>query len=98
MNNNRLVIAIVVLAVLAGALASQLRSHEASTSVEKPKVSLPEIKRDDVTKVEIDNPEKKLKAVLVKQDKQWRLSAPRSGARATPRWSGGSFVRVRSQS
>lgn len=76
MNNNRLVIAIVVLAVLAGALASQLRSHEASTSVEKPKVSLPEIKRDDVTKVEIDNPEKKLKAVLVKQDKQWRLSAP----------------------
>jgi hypothetical protein len=75
-NNNRLVIAIVVLAVLAGALASQLRSHQSSTSLEKPKVTLPELKRDEITKVEIDNPEKKLKVTLQKQDKTWRLSAP----------------------
>lgn len=76
MNNNRLLIAIVVLAVLAGALASQLRSHEASTSIEKPKLTLPELKRDEITKIEIDNPEKKLKVTLAKQDKVWQLTSP----------------------
>ena len=76
MNNNRLVIAIVVLAVLAGVLASQIRSHEPSTSLEKPQVSLPELKRDEITKVEIDNPEKKLKVTLQKQDKDWKLTSP----------------------
>jgi hypothetical protein len=77
-NNNRLLIAIVVLAVLAGALASQLRTHEASTSLEKPKLTLPELKRDEITKVEIDNPDKKLKVTLTKQDKVWQLTAPLS--------------------
>jgi hypothetical protein len=75
-NNNRLVIAIVVLAVLAGVLASQLRSHQSSSSLEKPKVTLPELKRDEITKVELDNPEKKLKVTLQKQDKTWQLTAP----------------------
>lgn len=78
MNNNRLVIAIVVLAVLAGVLASQLRSHQSSSSLEKPKLTLPELKREEITKVEIDNPEKKLKVTLQKQDKDWMLSAPLS--------------------
>lgn len=76
MNNNRLLIAIVVLAVLGGVLASQLRSHQSSSSVAKPTVTLPKIKRDDITKVEIDNPEKKLKVTLVKQGSAWALSAP----------------------
>lgn len=76
MNKNRLLIAIVVLAVLAGALASSLRSRQSETVVEKPKVTLPELKRDDISKVELTIPEKKLSLTLVKQDGKWSITAP----------------------
>lgn len=76
MNKNRLLIAIVVLAVLAGALASSLRSRQSDTVAEKPKATLPQLKRDDISKVELENPEKRLKLALSKQDGKWALSAP----------------------
>ncbi len=66
MNKNRLVIALVVLAVLAVALVSRQRTRESATTVEKPSASLPKLKRDELTKIELEVPEKKLKATLVK--------------------------------
>jgi hypothetical protein len=66
-NNNRLLIAIVVLAVLAGAVASTLRSREPEATLAKPAASLPKLTQDEITKVELDNPDKKLKLTLVKQ-------------------------------
>lgn len=76
MNHNRLLIAVVVLAVLAAVLVGQMRSHEASTSLEKPVVTLPELKRDAITKITIDNPEKKLKVTLEKSGDSFRLTEP----------------------
>ena len=76
MNHNRLLIAVVVLAVLAVVLVSQMRSHEANTSLEKPKVTLPEIKRDEITKIIIHNPDKKLEVTLEKNGDSWSLTAP----------------------
>ena len=67
MNNNRLLIAIVVLAVLVGVVASTLRSREPEASIAKPTASLPKLTQDEITKIELDNPEKKLKITLVKQ-------------------------------
>jgi hypothetical protein len=66
-NNNRLIIAIVVLAVLAGVVASTLRSREATVSVPKPTASLPKLKQEEITKIQIENPEKKLSVTLVKR-------------------------------
>jgi Domain of unknown function (DUF4340) len=82
-NKNRLLIAVVVLAVLAGALLSRQRARESATSVEKPTVTLPKIKRDEITKVELENPDKKLKVTLERaakkegdKDALWNVSAP----------------------
>jgi hypothetical protein len=75
-NKNRLLIALVVLAVLGGALASALRSRQSDTVVAKPKTTLPEIKRDDISKVELENPEKSLILTLAKQDGKWTITAP----------------------
>jgi hypothetical protein len=75
-NKNRLLIALVVLAVLGGALASALRSRQSDTVVEKPKATLPELKRDEINKVELENPEKSLILTLAKQDGKWAISAP----------------------
>jgi hypothetical protein len=75
-NNNRLIIALVVLAVLAGAVVSTLRSRAPEATLAKPAASLPKLTQDEITKVELDNPEKKLKVTLVKQE------APKSAAPA----------------
>jgi hypothetical protein len=65
-NKNRLVIALLVLAGLAVVLVSRQRTQKAATTVEKPVASLPKLKRDELTKIELEIPEKKLKATLVK--------------------------------
>jgi hypothetical protein len=65
-NKNRLVIALVVLAGLAVVLVSRQRTRESATTVEKPVASLPKLKRDELTKIELEIPAKKLKATLVK--------------------------------
>lgn len=76
MNNNRLLIAIAVLAVLTAAVVSTLRSRAPEATLAKPAASLPELEEDEITKIELDNPEKKLKLTLVKQE------APKSAAPA----------------
>jgi hypothetical protein len=63
-NKNRLLIAVIVLLLLGGALISRQRARDAASHVEKPTATLPKLKRDEITKVEIDNPEKKLKVTL----------------------------------
>jgi hypothetical protein len=65
-NKNRLIIALVVLAGLAVVLVSRQRTRESATTVEKPVASLPKLKRDELTKIELEIPAKKLKATLVK--------------------------------
>lgn len=74
--NSRILIALVILAVLGAISFSRLRSNEAETTISKPSVTLPTIKRDDISKIELKNPEKKLEATLIKQDGKWSLSAP----------------------
>ena len=76
MNKNRLLIALVVLAVLGALLVSSLRSRQSDTVVQKPKATLPKLKRDEISKVELDNPEKQLKLTLTRQDGKWAISAP----------------------
>jgi Domain of unknown function (DUF4340) len=75
-NNNRLLIALIVLALLAGAVVSTLRSREPEATLAKPAASLPQLTQEEITKVELENPEKKLKLTLVKQP------APKSAAPA----------------
>ena len=45
-----------------------MRSREPEATLEKPAVSLPKLTQDEITKVELENPEKKLKVTLVKQE------------------------------
>ncbi|MFT3928001.1 MAG: DUF4340 domain-containing protein [Myxococcales bacterium] len=75
MNKNRLLIAVIVFLGLGGAAAAAVRSREAETTIEKPQVSLPTIKKDEITSVEIDNP-KKGNVTLSKAEGGWSISAP----------------------
>ena len=77
MNKNRLLIAVIVFLGLGGAVAMAMRSREADTSVEKPSASLPALKKEDITSIQIDNP-KKSSLTLTKQDGHWSVTAPLS--------------------
>jgi hypothetical protein len=72
-------IAVVVLLLLAGALISRQRARQSATGVEKPTATLPKLGREQITKVEIDNPDKKLKVTLVKEP-------AKEGSKDAPRW------------
>jgi hypothetical protein len=74
-NKNRLWIAVIVLVGLSAAVATAMRSRESDTSLEKPNASLPGLKKDDITSIEITNP-KKGNVTLSKQDGTWSVSAP----------------------
>src|SRR5690349_2768834 len=52
-----------------------MRSRASETAVEKPTATLPAIKKDDVTSVEILNP-KKGNVTLSKVGGNWAISAP----------------------
>ena len=62
--NSRLLIALVILAVLGAISFSKLRSTDSAAAIGKPSATLPTVKRDDITKIELENPEKKLNATL----------------------------------
>jgi hypothetical protein len=76
-NKNRLVIAVVVLLGMSGAVAAAMRSREPETTPDKPSVSLPKIKKEEVTSLELLHP-KKGNVTLAKVDGQWNLTAPLS--------------------
>ncbi len=77
MNKNRLWIAVFVLLGLSGAAAFAMRSRTVETTIEKPSATLPPIKKDEVTSVEIENP-KKGNVTLTKVEGTWRITAPLS--------------------
>ena len=77
MKKSRIWIAVAVLIGLSVAAVVTTRSHEAKSTIEKPTASLPTVKRDDVTSVEITKPGQPA-IVLQKQPdgKSWKLTAP----------------------
>jgi hypothetical protein len=74
-NKSRLLIALAILIGLGAALVVTRRSHESKTSLEKPTASLPTIKKEEVTQLEIQRPQQAA-VVLQKQGDKWALSAP----------------------
>jgi len=74
-NKSRLLIAILVLAGLLVAVVMTTRSHKSETTLAKPKTTLPVIKKEEVTSLEITRP-KQPPIVLQKQADKWRLTAP----------------------
>jgi hypothetical protein len=79
--NKSLLIAIAVLIGLSVAVAMTRRSHESETKLEKPTVSAPKIKKEEITKVEITKPGQP-QIVLQKQSDKWRVTAPVDGEAA----------------
>lgn len=75
MNKSRLLIAIVLLAGLSVAVVMTTRSRQAQTKLEKPAATLPTVKKEQVTALEILRP-KHPPIVLQKQNDKWRLTAP----------------------
>lgn len=75
MNKNRLWIAVIILLGLGGAAASAMRTREAETSVEKPSATLPTLKQEDITSLELQNPGKG-SVSLSKQDGTWSIISP----------------------
>lgn len=60
MKKNRLLIALVVLIGLSVAVAMTRRSHQAATTLEAPKTSVPTIKKEQITELRIERPGKPL--------------------------------------
>ncbi len=75
MNKNRLWIAVIVFVGLGTAAAGAMRSREAETEVVKPSATLPALKKDEITSLEIENP-KKGNVTLSKTDGNWSVTAP----------------------
>jgi hypothetical protein len=74
--NTRLLIAVVVLVGLGAAVFATLRSHDTSTPVETAALpTLPKIKKEEVTAIEIVKPDK-VTIALAKQGDAWALTAP----------------------
>jgi hypothetical protein len=73
--NKSLLIAIAVLVGLSVAVAMTRRSHEAQTTVEKPAATLPKVKKEEITRVELTKPGQPA-IVLEKQGEDWRMKAP----------------------
>lgn len=75
MNKSRLIIALAVLVGLGVAVAMTRRSHESETELQKPTASAPDVKKEEVTRIEITKPAQE-PIVLQKQDDKWRMTAP----------------------
>jgi hypothetical protein len=73
--NARLLIAVVVLVGLGAAVFATLRSHDGSTEVATAAPTLPKLKKEDITAIEIAKPDKTTIA-LAKQGEAWALTAP----------------------
>ncbi len=73
---NKLLIAAAVVIGLSVAVAMTKRSHEAKTTLEKPSATLPVVKKDEVTTLEIAKPGKPAVVLQKQGDKKWRVSAP----------------------
>ena len=74
MSKNRLLFAVILLAVLGGALVATMRSRAPETTA-APEASLPTADREKLTWIEISPPGKD-KLVLEKKEDAWRLTAP----------------------
>jgi Domain of unknown function (DUF4340) len=79
-NNKRLPIAIIALVGVAGAFVATRRAHEPEATPEKPKVTLPAVKRDEVTSITIEQAQKPT-ITLEKGEGGWLVKAP-VGAKA----------------
>ncbi len=73
---NKLLIAAAVVVGLSVAVAMTKRSHQAQTTLEKPSATVPTVKKDEVTTLEIARPGKPAVVLTRQADKKWRLSAP----------------------
>lgn len=75
MNKTRLIAALVVLLGLIAAVVVTTRSRESASKVESPSATLPSIKKEEITQIEITKPQQ-APVVLAKQGDKWRLTAP----------------------
>lgn len=75
MNKSRLLIAVAVLIGLSVAVVMTRRSHQAESTLEKPTASVPKLKKEELTAIEITRPGQP-PIVLQKQSDKWRMSAP----------------------
>lgn len=75
MNKSRLLIAVAVLIGLSVAVGLTTRSRSAKTTVDKPVATVPAIKKEEITAIEIEKPGQP-KIVLQKQGEKWGLTAP----------------------
>jgi hypothetical protein len=73
--NTKLLIAVVVLVGLGAAVFATLRSHDTSEVAQTAAPTLPKLKKEDITAVEIGKPDKTTIA-LAKQADGWALTAP----------------------
>jgi hypothetical protein len=74
-NNSRLFIALAILVGLGAAAVVTTRSRESRTTLEKPTATLPAIKKEELTELEIAKPGRPT-IVLKKQGDKWSLTAP----------------------
>lgn len=75
MDKNRLWIAAIVLLALGGAVVSATRSREAETEVVRPTASLPALKSEDITSLEVYS-KRRGSVTLSKQGESWQVTAP----------------------
>jgi hypothetical protein len=73
--NTKLLIGVVVLLGLGAAVFATLRSHDTTAAVQTAVPTLPKIKKEDVTAVEIVKPDK-VTIAFAKQGTGWALTAP----------------------
>jgi len=73
--NSRLFIALAILVGLGAAVFVTTRSRESKTTLEKPSASLPTIKKEELTQVDITKPGQPT-IVLQKQGDKWSMTAP----------------------
>jgi hypothetical protein len=73
--NSKLLIAVLVLVGLGGAVFATLRSRNAEAPVAAPSATLPKLKKEDITAIEIAKPDKTTIA-LARQGEGWVVTAP----------------------
>jgi len=73
--NNRLLIALVVLIGVGALAVTASRSHQAETTVEVTSETLPKLKKEDLTSIEIVKPSNET-IMLVKQGTGWQVTQP----------------------
>ncbi|HEY6877723.1 MAG TPA: DUF4340 domain-containing protein [Polyangiales bacterium] len=75
MNSSRILIALAVLVGLGVAVTTTMRSREAKTTIEAPKVTLSAPKKEDITELVITRPGQPA-VTLKKQSDKWRMTTP----------------------